>query len=100
MTATINRQAKTMKVMPPLLGPPLFTISLVNSAKAEPRFGFEFECEMVTKGEGRAAVDPRVARMKRDVRVMMSFMVVLNILLSMQEWMFVSVESMPEEKVH
>jgi hypothetical protein len=30
----------------------------------------------------------------------MSFMVVLNILLSMQEWMFVSVESMPEEKVH
>jgi alkanesulfonate monooxygenase SsuD/methylene tetrahydromethanopterin reductase-like flavin-dependent oxidoreductase (luciferase family) len=80
MRATINRQAKAMKAMPPLLGPPVFTISLVGSAKAGRRFGFEYECEMMTEGERRAAVDPRVARMKRDVRVMMSFMVVLNIL--------------------
>jgi hypothetical protein len=69
-----------MKTMQPLLGPPVFTSSLVNSARAERRFGFEYDCEMMTEGGCRAAVDPRIARMKRDVRVIMSLMVVLSCL--------------------
>jgi hypothetical protein len=80
MAATINRQAEAMKAMPPGLGPPIFILSRVDSAKAERRFGFVYKYEMMTEGEGRVAVDPRVARMKRDVRAMMSFMVVLNFL--------------------
>jgi hypothetical protein len=80
MMATINRQAPAMKIMPPLLGPLVFPISLVDSAKTERPFGFEYECEMMAEGEGRAAVDPRVARLKRNIRVVMSSMVVLDYL--------------------
>jgi hypothetical protein len=101
MTATMNRQAKAMKAMPPGLGPPIFTSSRVDSAKAEGPFGIEceYECKMMAEGEGRAAVDPRVARMKRDIKVVMSFMVALILFLllameSMIEWMFIFLESM------
>jgi len=80
MAATINRQAKAMNAMPPGLGPPIFTLSRIDSAKGEMWFGFEYECkcEMMTEGADRAFVDPTVARMTGDIRVVMSFMVILG----------------------
>ena len=80
MTATSNRHAKSMNAMPPGRGPSIFTLSRIDSAKGEMWFGFEYECkcEMMTEGADRAFVDPTVARMTGDIRVVMSFMVALG----------------------